>query len=163
MNYEDYKKFIQWVVWRKMKAIYCEYGIKLDKDDFMQDAYFSFIRARDTYDASKGKFAHWLSIWIRGQMDNKIRKERHNRVKMPVLSYDHNFSIDDQDEYANFLLQVEKLSSREKFIILNKDKGVKYIAKHLGITHQRVYVLYNRTVKKLRGERFTHRSEKVDI
>ena len=78
---DDYLDLVKWVFFKKFKK-YIKY-----KDDILQEGYLGLLKARDTFDESKGVvFTTYAVPLIKNQMLNYIIRERAYMKKRPTYS-----------------------------------------------------------------------------
>ena len=139
--------------WLKNKEKYTNY------DDLVSAGYEGLIRAVQTYNASKGKFATYAWTCIANAMRDDVRKF-HNQWEVGSDEEDFFPNLPDDETEAwkivDFLIENSGLTSREKYVIRTRfgidceSLSTKEIAAILGKTPQRITGIKNDALEKMR-------------
>ena len=137
---------------------------KSEADDLAQEAKIAFIDALKTWDPRRGELWPYVSIRLKGSMQDYLRKKKMDQISgmyewinsaaHVYMAFNREAIVSDQvDDIIHVDVALKELNDKEKVIVeeyYKKDKTFKEIGVEVGLSESQVSRICNEATRKMK-------------
>jgi RNA polymerase sigma factor (sigma-70 family) len=145
----DPRSLIRTVAW-KMNLVLPAH---IELSDVVQEGWFGYRYAENTYRPGKASFRTWAIYQIRMAIKEFLRRSDSSRVFYSLEDI-HTYQMEAQEDYSDLRYAVMQLPDRERYIVIHRywrDQTFAEIANGLGVTYKNAYGIHARAINRLQG------------